>query len=138
MGEDVKGYIDDKFKSFANEIKKDLKWAVVITASVLITLLGWIGNSSVKNRMYIKDVEHDIVLLKATTASLEYKIMWMSEVSELVKEYYKNGTTDQNTINFLKQAQRMEDRIINNGSPMPTFRSGYHKEYEGRSTNIND
>ena len=128
MGDDVKQYIDGKVDNFAKSIKSDIKWAVGIIVTAMLVILGWMGAATIKNRMYIKDLEHDVVLMNARAATLEFKILWMAEVSELVKEYYKAEAGSEKAIDFLEQAKKMEERIMSLDQPMPTLRSGYYKD----------
>ena len=128
MGEDVKSYIDKKVSNFSQEIKRDLKWAVGLILGALLVVLGWMGTATIKNRMYIQDLEYDMAIMNARTKTLEFKILWMAEVSELVKEYYKTDAGSEKAIDFLEQAKRMEERIMSLDQPMPSLRSGYYKD----------
>jgi len=118
MSEDVAKYIDKKFS--------DVKWFLGIIIMVLIVFLGWMGTATIKNRMYIKDLEFDIQVMNGRTKTLEYKILWIAEINELVRNYYKEGAGEV-TIDFLEDVQKMEDRVMANTPPIPTLRSGYYK-----------
>jgi len=124
MNDDVTKYIDNKFDS----LNSNLKWFGGIVITILVVLLSWVSTQSIKNKMAIKDLEFDIMVLNGRTTTLEYRILWFAEINEMVRNYYKLKEGDGPTTDFLNNVQEMEHRVKANSQPMPTLRSGVYKE----------
>lgn len=125
MGEEVTRYIDGKFDS----LNANLRWFARIIITVFIIMFGWVSTQSIKNKMAIKDLEFDVIVLNGRTKTLEYRILWFAEINEMVRDYYKEKEEGHgHTVDFLESVQKMEDRVKANSQPMPTLRSGYYKD----------
>lgn len=109
-------YIDEK----VDKIVTNIKWAAGIFVTVMVIFMGWVAQSTIKNRIQINDIEYNIRIVEADIEATRYKILWIAEVSSLVKEYYMKGNSED--AEFLERVQRMEDRIMEGGQPSPTFR----------------
>ncbi len=114
-----------KLNVMVDKIRSDLKWAVGILASVLIAILAIYGQQINKLNTNSKDQAFDIMILSNMSEDLEWKQGWLVESSELQRDYIEAIAKGEDIKDFFDEMDRMNARIMANGGPKPTMRSGY-------------
>ncbi len=114
-----------KLNNMIDKVRRDLKWGVGILTSALIAILAIYGQQINKLNGESKDQAFDIMILNNMSEDLEWKQGWLVESSELQRDYIEAIAKGEDIKDFFDEIDKMNARIMSNGGPKPTMRSGY-------------